>query len=409
MNRPFPRHGKQFSTLWKISPRIFHAVENFTSSFPCCGKKFSTLWKRFAPVFHAVEKGSRFFPRCGKCVSTAWKTRPRRFPWNLNIDDRISFSSRLRPAARLLLFALALPASAQLGPFTIETRQATFNAELVKREQDIVWVRRQASDGRYMPQAGLAAADIRGIRMPRPPVLTAADRMLAAPAVTDAQYAEAHRALDRLILQTRPFRDIPGIHAEEAILLKGRLLDRQGRWRDAVRQYENILSHAKPSAHTTHAQIRAGIAYARLEEYQFAAEYLVDMPWQEHDEELLSAQLFALGDSYLALDNPDQALMTYLSLVVFYPYVQFNEARALAAALRCYARLQEWEPFHRTVQDIQRMYPNTPAAKAADEMLATHRADLVKAGLLADSRPAPTGTPTPDPEPEYDIEYPEGI
>jgi hypothetical protein len=328
--------------------------------------------------------------------------------WILDIGYWIlNFSPRLRgfrPSASVLLFfLLALPASAQLGPYPVATRQATFHAELIKRDKDTVWIRRQASDGRYMPQVGIAVGDILGVRMPRPGLFDAIDRLHAAPNATDAQFLSAHRALDRFILQSRPFRGIPGILADEALLLKGRLHIRKEEWRDAIRQFENILLYGKPSTLTTNAQILAGIAYMKVDEPQFAAEYLVDMPLPEDDEALLSAQLFALGDAYLALGNIDNALMSYLKLVVFYPYVQNNEPRALAAALGCYAKLQEWEPLYRTIQEIKTTYPGSPAEKLADDMINEHRDELAKAGQFFDGDPvvAPDAAPaTPQPKPE---------
>ena len=358
-----------------------------------------------SPLFHTMENFSAAFPRHGKLFrsfSTPWKTRT---------------SFWMRGSALALLLASGPQARAQLGPYPIATRQATFSAELIKRDKDIVWIRRLGSDGRPMPQIGMPVSDLLGVRMPRPAVFEAAERIRTAPAAPEAQFKAAHAALDRIIVQSRPFRDIPGILADEALLLKGRLHDRKEEFREAVRLYENIITYARPGPLVTNAQILAGIAYARLGDFHFAAEYLVDKPIPEDDEELLSAQLFALGDSYFALGNTDQALLSYLTLVVFYPYVQNNEPRALAAALGCYAKLQEWEPLYRTIQEIRKNYPGTPAAVTADKFIADYKDDLVKAGQFVDGDrilPAPPAAPSAasapaSTPPKEDIEYPEGI
>ena len=325
--------------------------------------------------------------------------------WTLNIGHwMLSPLFPLRDASGMLLAALLLAllaplcASAQFGPFPVFTRQASFEAEIVKRDKDVLWVRRKASDGRYMPQIGIAVSDVVGIRMPRPPAFDGIERVRANPASSETHFKAAHAALDRIIAQTRSLRDIPGVPAEEAIVLKGRLFDRQNLPREAVRQYENVLANAKPSSFVTNAQILAGIAYAKLGEFQFAVEYLHGMPPLEEDEEILSAQLFALGDSYLALGNVDQALLSYLSLVVFHPFVQNNEPRALAAALACYAKLGEWEPLYRNVQEIQKHYPNTPAAKTAEEFLAKYKDELANAGQFVDAAKI-TSADVPSPAP----------
>jgi len=55
----FPRYGKYFSTLWKKRA------------------EFSTVWKIFLRIFHAMEKIFSIFPRYGKFFrefSTEWKS-----------------------------------------------------------------------------------------------------------------------------------------------------------------------------------------------------------------------------------------------------------------------------------------------------------------------------------------------
>ena len=286
----------------------------------------------------------------------------------------------------ILLAALVPPAAlAQLGPYPIQTKQAAFEASLVKRDKDILWVERKSSDGTRSPQVGIAVSDVLQIQMPRPPLFDAVEKIRTAPAAADAQFAAAHSALDKFILQTKALRDLPGIPADEAILLKGRLFSQKGLWREALRQYEDVVSKSKIPALVANAQILAGIAYSKEGEHQFAVEYLGGIPLPEEDEELLSQLLFALGDSYFALENYDNALLSYLPLVVFYPFVYDNEPRGLAAALGCYAKLKEWEPLYRSIQEIQKNYPGTPAAETAAEFLEEYKEQLGQAGQFVDA------------------------
>jgi len=283
-----------------------------------------------------------------------------------------------------LILALGPQVQAQIGPYPILTKQAKFKAKIVKREKDILWVQRESADGQTMPQVGLAIGDILEIQIPRPSLFKSVERIRTSPKATDAQFKAAHKALDKMILQLKPLREIKGIPANEAMLLKARLYDRKGLWKESTRLYENILSHVKPCPLTTQAQILAGIAYAQEEEYIYAIEYLGGIDLPEEDEELLSKLLFALGNAYYALENYDNALLSYLPLVVFYPYVYDNEPRGLAAALGCYAHLGEWEPLYRTIQEIKKNYPNTPADKTADQFIKDYHDDLVNAGQFVD-------------------------
>jgi len=305
--------------------------------------------------------------------------------WILNL---LSLSPRRfpRPAGWLLLAVLvAQTAAAQLGPYPIRTKQTSLEASLVKRDGDILWVERKSANGLRAPQIGLPVADIVQIQMPRPAFFDAVEKIRAAPTATEAQFASAHSALDKFILQTRSFRNLPGIRANEAILLKGRLYDAKGLWREALRYYEDVVTQAPGTPLATRAQIFAGIAYAKGQDWQFAIEYLGAAPLPEDDEELLSRLLFARGDVFFALENYDHALLSYLPLVVFYPYIYNNEPRALAAALGCYAKLREWEPLYRTIQEIKKNYPGTPADQTADEFLAEYETDLRQAGQFVDA------------------------
>ena len=302
--------------------------------------------------------------------------------------------------AALGLAVLApLAASAQLGPWPIQTKQTAFEASIVKRDKDILWVERKSADGARSPQIGLPVADVVQIGMPRPALFDAVDKIRTSPAATDAQFAAAHAALDKMILQLRSLRDLPGIPANEAMVAKGRLYDAKGLWRESTRLYEDVVLKAAGTAAATNARMLAGIAYAQGGEYHSAVEYLGGIPLPEEDEEILSKLLFALGDSYFALGNYDNALLSYLPLVVFYPYVHDNEPRGLAAALACYAELKEWEPLYRSIQEIQKNYPASPAAQTAAEFLEKYKQELIDAGQFvdaakvtsADAPVAPTG------------------
>ena len=284
-----------------------------------------------------------------------------------------------------VLAGLTPAASAQLGPWPIQTKQTAFEASIVKRDQDVLWVERKSADGSRSPQIGLPVADVVQIGMPRPALFDAVEKIRLAPAATDAQFAAAHAALDKMILQLRSLRDLPGIPANEAMVAKGRLYDAKGLWRESTRLYEDVVLKAAGTAAATNARILAGIAYAQGGEYHSAVEYLGGIPLPEEDEEILSKLLFALGDSYFALGNYDNALLSYLPLVVFYPYVYDNESRGLAAALACYAELKEWEPLYRSIQEIQKNYPASPAAKTAAEFLEKYKQELIDAGQFVDA------------------------
>jgi tetratricopeptide (TPR) repeat protein len=232
--------------------------------------------------------------------------------------------------------------------------------------------------------------------MPRPDFFTNVDALVSASGtgpLPPVGTARAHAALDKYILQTRAFRDIPGVVSDEALYLKARLLDRQGKYPEALAGYEELRAKTPPSAFADSARIRAGIDHSRLTNAVDAVECLSGIEPPEEDEALLSDMLFALGDAYVRLENWDSALMTYLSLVVFHPYFANNEARALTRTLPCYAALGEWESLYRAIQDITAAAPGTPAATYAATFAKTHAKQLGAVGEFVDGARVVEDTP----------------
>lgn len=281
--------------------------------------------------------------------------------------------------------ALAAPATTSqgIGPYEIEMPSATFNAQLLRRDGDTIWLRRVGPDGTLGPQIGYEHTDIVRVNMPPPGFFSNLYALVDAPTPPPAStLIRAEHTIDKFVETTAPFRDLPGIVSDEGIYLKAKLLDAQHKYEDALQLYDSLRSMDPPSTYASNALIRAGIDYQRTTNALECISCLSGVLLPEDDENLLSDLLFALGDAFLDVGNYDNALQTYLTLVVFYPYVRDNEPRALAKVLPCYAALKEWEPLYRTIQDIRATYPDSPASAAADAILKEHGDELAKAGLM---------------------------
>lgn len=295
----------------------------------------------------------------------------------------------------LFLFGGAGEAAAQrLGPYRMEfkvgPRVLTNEVSIIRREKDTLWVAAAGSRG---GETGVAVKDIRRIHVPTPESLKFAGQMLELPVPADERqkirYNERMKQvmerLDRDIKMFGPYRTLPGIPGVELQFMKARLLASQGKWAEALKMYESLLDYLKSDdPHAVQAQIQAGIIYAREGDHLTAIEYLAPLEPPLDDERLLSDMLFALGDAYAAMGNHDDALMSYLPLLVFHPFVYHNEPRALEKVLPCYAALAEWEPMLRTIRWIKRDYAGSPAEKTADEFLKTYAAELGSAREFVD-------------------------
>ena len=281
--------------------------------------------------------------------------------------------------------AAQAPTQPGVGPVLLETKDGQVQGRLLRLDKDMLWVNKATADGGAF-EAGIPVADIKTIRMGAPRVFAAADL-----AGNEDQFRLVHEGLDRLILSLKPFRGLPGIPMDEAILRKGQLYARQGLWREALRQYEDILQQSYECEQKTAARLRAGIACELSGDPGAALKYLESAVLPEDDEELLSTALFSRASALAAAGRHEDALMDYLRLVVFYPFVQNNEIRGLEAAVACYAEIKDWESLYKTVQWLRQEYPSAREMRNVEEILQDHRQQMEEAGTVMDDGAATPG------------------
>ncbi len=272
------------------------------------------------------------------------------------------------------LLLLAAPAFAQapgaasdqergVGPFSMKTAQGSFIVRLLWRDKGTVWVRQQTQAGAWV-QAGIPAADIVWIETPRPRAFD-----LAAQAATPEQIGQVRPLLAKLFETLRPYRDLPGMVADEARVWQARLAERQNLWAEAVAGYEDILRQPYRSTQADAAKLRAGLAYFHLGQKDKALEYLTGAPTDENDLELLSAVYFARAQALAAAGRHAEAIKDFLYLVVFHPYTQNNEPRCLEAVLPSYAALQDWDALAKGWAALRLNYPEAAETKRAEALM----------------------------------------
>ena len=271
-----------------------------------------------------------------------------------------------------MVFIHALPAFAQrgVGPFAIRSGDQTMSARLLKRQGDTLWVLKPNQAGADF-EAGIPVAQITVVDVPRPKIFDLAEQ-----AATSNQIAQAWIGVKQIADMLKPFRDLPGVPADEALFLLGRLSEKDHRIPEALVYYEDILRQTYPSPMADAARLRAGFCHERARNHEKALQYFNAARIPDNDVDLLSEALFARGQAHAALRQFPEAIQSYLYLVVFYPYANSNEIRCLEAVLPCYAEIKDWDALYKTIHVLKTSYPNTPAAASAEEFAADYEKDL---------------------------------
>lgn len=268
-----------------------------------------------------------------------------------------------------------------IGPFSLQTRRGPLTVRLLKRDAQFVWVDQLAASGKWI-EIGLTPSDIVRFDVQRPRFFD-----LVESASTPEQIGQLTAALKKVTDTQKAFRDLPGLLVDEAFFLQGRLLEKQSQWKAALAVYEDIAKQPYHPAQAEAARLRAGVCYARLEQFEKALP-LLDAPVSDEDLGLLSDVVFSRARARAAAQDHERAVLDYLYLVVFQPFVQTNEARCLSAALPSYAAMQDWDGLWKSLQVLRTQYAALDETRRAEEFVKPYAKELEKEKAFA--LPAPS-------------------
>ena len=255
----------------------------------------------------------------------------------------------------------ALAASRGVGPFKVQTRQGTAMIRLLRREGDIIWVERKTKSGTLI-EAGLPISDIVSFDIPPAKVFAIVEKVKSKETAV-----KVCRALRLYAAKLKPYRDLPGIPADKAVFAEGRLNVRLQDWHKALSCFNELIKQEYESELTQQARLYAGICMVELEQYAEGLPLLAVEEMMDDNLVLLSQVYFARGRALEALEQYEQAVLAYLYPVVFYPYVNQNEIRGLAAVLPCYVAMQDWDALYKTHLSLTQEYPGEEETLQADE------------------------------------------
>ncbi len=257
-----------------------------------------------------------------------------------------------------------------LGPVTLLTPRGELDVRLIRRERDLVWVDRETRSGTFI-ETGVPVSDIQALRYEEPRLFS-----LAEAARTPSQMRTVIEALDKMIVQFSPYLDLPNIPSIRALEIKASLHESLGEWDEAIAAYRELLDKDYRLEDRDTIQLRTGLAGVRAGRAEEALAMLETAEIPEDDLVLMSDVRMARARAHTAAGKPVEAVNDLMHLVVFYPFVQTNEARALSAVVPNYIELGDWSAVTRTLEALNDQYPDSPHTASAEMAVEQHRSAL---------------------------------
>jgi len=258
------------------------------------------------------------------------------------------------------------------GPYTLITRRGEATVRILRRDGDIVWVDRLVQSGAYV-ETGVPRSEIMEFKAPRPALFDQAEKV-----EKPEEVSAIIDQLRRLSAQLRPYRDLPGISMNEALILQAKLNEKREYWRDALLIYQELMNQPYDYPGKNMVRYWAGINLWKMNQKEKALEYLMDEPIPDEDMDLFSDILFMRANSYSELGRHREAVDTYLQMIVFYPYYRTNELRALSGILTNYIALQDWDATTKSLEALKLDYAEAPQTLEAEAMLQKYQEQLEK-------------------------------
>ena len=228
----------------------------------------------------------------------------------------------------------------------------------LSRNEDQLMVSVTTSSG-GTGQVAYGVADVAGLKLATPPEMDAASAAIAA-----GHPDEALAQILPVVAAQQQLRDIPGNLWAKAALIQSSALAALKRTGEA----ESLLKEIMSSSSDSEVQVAAKLQMALVSPPKDPAEALAaydTIIGQSTDPGTLTHALLAEGDLRFSQHEFVDALMNYLTVLVFYPDQDTVIPKALWGAARSYGKLKDPANQEKAWKELMTHYPKTPEASLA--------------------------------------------
>lgn len=260
--------------------------------------------------------------------------------------------------ALLSLFILLAALSALEAQTILLKNGQSVPATNFQRKDDLLMVAITTPSG-GQGQVAYHISDVAALNLPIPPELAAAEDLIA-----KGHPDLAREKIEPVVALQQTVRDISGNWWAKTALVKSMALIALNQPAEA----EPILKDIAGSSAELEIQLAAKLQLSLLEPPKDPSQALSAYDAiinQSTDAKTLIQAWIAEGDIRFAQHEFDEALMAYLTVVVFYPDNNPLVPRALWGAAQAYAKLKDGKNQDVTLHELVTNYPNNPEASLA--------------------------------------------
>ncbi|HZJ15088.1 MAG TPA: tetratricopeptide repeat protein [Chthoniobacteraceae bacterium] len=232
---------------------------------------------------------------------------------------------------------------------------------------------------------GIPISQIEKIEFPEPGVLKTAPDL-----IVQGKAEDALAQVDQAAKYYEGFRDAPGSWWRQLTLLKMNTLIILGREKDAAALADTMSNLATEPESQRAAKVLLAAAATRRGDAQKAADALDSVLKDSKQSDVLASAAIYKGQSYLALKDWENALLSFLQIPVLYPEAKELAPASMLGVGRAHFGLEDFPTAKNTFKELMKTFKGTPeatAAKAELELIAKREKALSEPGAAKKDAP----------------------
>jgi tetratricopeptide (TPR) repeat protein len=256
-----------------------------------------------------------------------------------------------------LLFALGCATAASAQTINLKSGNVVAGDGMARQNDMIMTTVKTPSGG--LGQIGYYITDIAKLNIPEPAAMTEASSD-----VGKGDFNHAMVEIQPVVAEQKTFRDVPGNWWAQAALVEVEAL-RGLKRNDDVR---SLAAEITANSHDPEILAGAALAVTMVTTFKTAPEALAaydDIISRTVDPHSLSQAWIAKGDIFLDQHQFDEALLAYVTVIVFYADDNPLIPEALWGSSQAYIKLKDTARALEACHQLVTKYPDTPEAALA--------------------------------------------